>query len=336
MDEIRLFEQLQPPPPPDSPRMRAAARARLTAATSTPPAHPAARRSTVVSVATAAALVAAAGTGYGLAAAHSGISHRPGDSSPQTSTSARQRTAAELTAVHGCRGEYITAGTLKQVTGTQLVIQPANDHDHVNRVWRAQPVTVATTGSTAITRPASGTVSDITDGSIVDVQGTWSDGKLAATEIGIEANLPPAGSFGPNFPRHLGKLRSRSKTGHLTKAFPPSKANLGFPFADGTVKDVHDGSFTVVTRNLMGVQRIRVTTSDSTKVLNKAGVSLSQLTIGSNVVAVGRIGSGGVMAASTVAEQAGMKTLLAGGPVKIRPSGCSAAAITTAVVLAGG
>jgi hypothetical protein len=42
------------------------------------------------------------------------------------------------------------------------------------------------------------------------------------------------------------------------------------------------------------------------------------------------------MRAGTVAEQSFMKTLLAGGPVKIRPSGCSAAAITTAAVLAGG
>lgn len=60
---------------------------------------------------------------------------------------------------------YITAGTLEGVSGTQLIIQPANDQDHMNRTWRAQPVTVATSASTAITRPVSGTVSDIADGS---------------------------------------------------------------------------------------------------------------------------------------------------------------------------
>jgi hypothetical protein len=219
---------------------------------------------------------------------------------------------------------YITAGTLEQVNGTQLILQPANDADHVNRTWRAQPVTVATSPSTVITRPVSGTVGDITDGSHVVVQGTWSGGRLAATEVGIEVALPSPSSFGPPVSGQ-----------NLHKLLPP-QGWLGPPVATGTVVDAHDGSFTVVMDNLgLGAQRVQVTTSNSTKVVTKASASLSQLSPGANVVAVGQIGPHGVMTASTVAEPAVLGIVLAGGPAKIRPAGCSAAAITTAAVLAG-
>ena len=78
-----------------------------------------------------------------------------------------------------------------------------------------------------------------------------------------------------------------------------------------------------------------MTTSSSTEVVTKASASLSQLTIGANVVVVGTIGSGGVLTASTVAEPSLMKIELAGGPVKVRTSSCTASAITTAAILAG-
>jgi hypothetical protein len=54
-----------------------------------------------------------------------------------------------------------------------------------------------------------------------------------------------------------------------------------------------------------------------------------------NVVAVGQIARDGVLTASTVAQTSGVRMLLAGGPVKVRTSSCSASAITTAAVLAG-
>jgi hypothetical protein len=319
VDEIKLFEELQPPPPPDALRMRAAARARLTAATSAQLAHPPRRRGTVLAIVGAATLVAA-GTGYGLAATQAG-SVRPGGSRFLPTT------AAGLTAVQGCPGKYITAGTLKQVRGRQLIIQPANDTDHVNRVWRAQPVTVATNASTAITVPATGTVSDITDGSRVMVQGAWTGRRLAATQVAIQAGLPPAGSFGPRFPRH---------PGHVRKIGPP-KGMPGPPFTTGTVEDAHDGGFTLVARNpLQGVQRVHVITSSATKVLGYTRTSLSQLRLGADVVAVGPIGHDDLLTASTVTEPSGGQIMLAGGPVKIRSSGCSAAAITTAAILASG
>lgn len=259
--------------------------------------------------AAAAAALVAAGTGYGLTAAQG------------SGRAAQRSTAAGVTAVYGCAGMYLTAGTLKQVSGTRLVIQPANDQDHVNRNWRAQPVTVATSPSTAITRPASGTVSDITDGSHVTVQGTWSGGTLAATQVGIEAALPAPGSFWPPIPASAPKLRGA-----------PGR----FPAVTGTVVHAHDGAFTVDAQGPAGLRRVRVTTSGSTQVVTKVSASLSQLDLGANVVAVGRIGSDGVMTASTVAESSEMEIVLAGGPAKLRPSGCSASAITSAAIQAGG
>jgi hypothetical protein len=324
VDEITLFEELQPPPPPDAPRMREAARARLTVATSTQLVHPSGRRSTVMTVAAAAAL-AAGGAGYGLTALHHGSSPRPAKAA-STSLTPPVRTVAGLTSVNGCPGQYLTAGTLEQVDSTELTIQPANDTDHVNRVWQAAPVRVATAASTLIWTPVAGTLGDITDGTQVMVQGNWSGQSLAATQVEIRAKgLPPQGSFGPQPPVNRNDVRVLKPQG-----------SPGPPLTQGTVQDVHDGGFTVVSQNpLLGQRRIQVITSTSTSVLTNAGTSLSQLTVGANVVAVGPIGHDGVMAASAVAEPAGPGVLLAGGPVKVRSSSCSASAITTAAILAG-
>jgi hypothetical protein len=308
VDEIKLFEELQPPSPPSALRMREAARARLTAATSAPVEYPARRRSTVVAIAAAGALVAG-GASYGLAAAGSGGARPAGSSRLPVAT-------AGLTAVQGCPGEYVTAGTLNQVSGTQLTIQSANDTDQV---------TVATNTSTKITIPATGTVSDITDGSRVTVQGSWSGRSLAATKVAVQAGLPPAGSIGPRF--HGGHLR----TLRPPKGVPPQ----GPPFVTGTVRDARGGGFTVVAQHPLGpARRVQVVTSSSTKVTTDASATLSQLTLGSNVVAVGPIGHGGVMTAATVTEPSGGQVMLPRGLVKIRSHGCSAAAITTAAILA--
>jgi hypothetical protein len=312
VDEIKLFEELQPPPPRDAARMREEARARLSAATSAPFEHPARRRSTVVTVAAAAALVAG-GAGYGIAAAAGGAGSGP------ASSTRLPITAAGLTAVQGCPGKYVTAGTLHRVSGTRLVIQPADDTGHVS---------VATNASTKITSPASGTVSDITDGSRVTVQGTWSGRSLAATGVEIEAGIPPIGSFGPRFPRHPGHIRT------LT---PPGAPPQGPPFVTGTVRDAGHGGFTVVAQNPLGrARRVRVITSSSTKVETDATATAGQLSLGANVVAVGRVGHNGVMTASTVAETSGPRVELASGVLRIRSSGCSAAAITTAAIGASG
>jgi hypothetical protein len=82
-----------------------------------------------------------------------------------------QVTTAGLSTVPGCPGEYVTAGTLKLVSGTRLTLQEAHATGNV---------TVATNASTVTTMPAAGTASDITDGSQVMVQGTWFGRSLAA------------------------------------------------------------------------------------------------------------------------------------------------------------
>jgi hypothetical protein len=303
--------------------MREAARARLTAATSAPLAHPARRRSTVVAVAAAGALVAA-GTGYGLTAAQGVPSRTPSGSSPLP------KSVAGLTAVNGCPGEYVTAGTLDKVSGKRAVIQSgASD----------QLVTVATSASTVITRPVSGTVSDITNGSRVIVQGTWSGRRLAATQVGIEAGLPAPGSLGPRIPRPPGLPHLPRHRGHVRRVAKqrPLNGPPPLPFATGTVVNARDGSFTVVMRfPIPGARRVQVTTSSSTEVLTDTTASLSWLDLGGNVVAVGRIGPHGLLRASTVTEPAIVHIMTTPGLVKLRTSGCSASAITTAAILASG
>lgn len=333
MDEIKLFGLLQPPPPPDAARIRENARARLTAAANAPLAHPARRRVLAVGAVAAAAAVMAAGTGYGLTIAQRGTGHLPGGRI-QTHV-----TAAGLSAVHGCAGEYITAGTLKQVSGTRLVIQPANDHDHHDRAWRAHPVIVVTTRSTVISRPAPGKAADITDGSKVVVQGSWSGGRLAAAQVGIEKTTPVI-SLGPPTSHHPAAIAGLIPKGqHLprhARRIPPAML-LHPSFATGTVTGAHDGSFTVIMyRPFPGLPaRIRVTTSSSTSVETKASIGPGQLNAGVNVVVVGRMGPHGVLTASVVEEPPVMGVVLAGAPTKLRPRSCSASAITTAAVLAG-
>jgi len=311
MDEINLYERLQPPPRPDAPRMREAARARLTAAMSAPPVHQAGRRTTVVAIA-AAATLAAGGASYGLMAMHGSSETRP------TGSSRLPVTTAGLSGVQGCPGEYVTAGTLKQVSGTRLTIQASDTDD----------VTLATNASTAVTIPATGTVSDITDGSQVMVQGTWSGRSIAATQVAIQAGRvgAPAAAPAPRVPRRRGHIPN------LNSLSPPkgTRRNVG-----GTAEDVHDGGFTVVLQSpAPGARRIDVVTSNSTEVKTYATVSPSQLTLGADVVAVGPIGHGGVITAGAVTEPPDGHLLLPPGLIKIRPHGCSASAITTAAIMA--
>jgi hypothetical protein len=319
VDEIKLFEELEPPPPPDAARMRDAARARLIAATCAAPGHEARRRNSVVAVAAAAALVAA-GTGYGLAAARSGgpnpARSTTGGSGTTTPHTTKPSTAAGLTAVLGCPGMYITAGTLEQVSGTRAILESANG---------PRRITVATSASTVITRSVTGTLGDVTDGSHVSVIGTWSGAKLAATEVSIGAALPATAS---KFP--VGRSFVAPRT------LRPPKGFFGPPFAGGTVTDAHDGGFTVIMRtSLTRARRIVVTTSSSTEVRTQARSSLGQLSLGDDVVAVGQVARNRVLTAGTVAESPFVQILVPGGLSKLRTSGCSASAITTAVVFGG-
>ncbi len=268
-----------------------------------PPRH---RRSAVVAVAAAAALVAG-GTAYGLTAAVGGSSSAPG-------------TTAGLTAVQGCPGEFIAAGTLQKVSGTQLTLGNPS----------LQPVTVGTSAATVISSTETGTLSDISDGSQVEVAGTWSGQALAATQVGIGVT--------PKTPRSPGSQR-----GHARPTQGSAAGAQPRPFVVGTVVQVTNGSFTVVTDGLLYAfkvtgrpRRVEVVTSSSTEVVMNAHSSLSQLHIGAAFVAAGRIGHNGTLAAGSVAEEPMLQVALGGTLAKLRPSGCSAAAITTAVFQSGG
>jgi hypothetical protein len=233
-----------------------------------------------------------------------------------TGSSRLPGTTAGLSAVQGCPGEYATAGTLKQVSGTRLTLREANATGNV---------TVATDASTVITIPATGTVRDITDGSTVLVQGTWSGRSLAATQVTIHAGPlgPAAAKAPPRLPDHRG---------HHPSLSPAS----GTPrLVSGTAEDVHDGSFTLILRGpVPGGQRIDVVTSNSTVVKTDAKVSLSRLPLGADVVAAGPQHNG-VITAGSVTEPPGGHLVLPPGPIKIRSHGCSASAITAAAIMAG-
>ncbi len=272
-----------------------------------PAARPARRRrGAVVAVAAAAALVAG-GTAYGLAAA------RGGSSSPRNAT-------AGLTAVQGCPGEFAAAGNLEQVSGTQLTLENPS----------LQPVTVETSAATVISSTVTGTLSDITDGSQVEVAGTWSGQTLAATQVGIGVT--------PKTPHPPG-----SQPGHARPTQSSPTAAQPRPFVMGTVVHATNGSFTVVAKGLLygfkvkGMpRRVKVVTSRSTEVLVNTRSSLSQLHTGAAFVAVGRIGHNGTLTAGSVAEEPMLQVALGGSLLKLRPSGCSASAITTALLQAGG
>jgi hypothetical protein len=244
----------------------------------------------------AAAALAAAGTSYGLTAAHDGGGARSAGGGKRPAT-------AGLTAVRGCPGTYVVAGTLTQVSGTQATIHPFDN----------QPVTVDTSASTAISSPVSGSVSDITDGSQVFVYGTWSGGNLVADQVGIQDFT--AESFEP-----------RAGLPHLPapRRWPP--------FAHGKVVAVSGGNFTVAAYYpATGTRPVQVVTTSSTEVQTEASGSLSQLAVEGDAVAIGQIGADGALTATSVSEPA-FAHIATDGTVEIRSQGCSASAITAAVL----
>jgi hypothetical protein len=168
--------------PPAAPPARQPARPRLLASRG---------RRTVLAASAAAALVVIAGVGYGVTAAVT-----------------RHSPAAVLTAVTGCSGVTLGAGTAERVTGTGLVLKTAS----------GKPVTVTTTPATQVT-VAGPLRSDITDGASVVVLGRSSSGTVAAASVTVAASL-----------------RGLSLT-------PPP----GWVVARGTVSDTGAAGFTVTT-----------------------------------------------------------------------------------------
>jgi hypothetical protein len=206
------------------------------------------RRRTMLAASAAAALVLLGGAGYWASAAFT--RHAPG---------------TVLTAISGCAGLELAAGTLEQVNGSSLVIKTAS----------GQPVTVITTASAKVS-VAGALFSDITKGAPVMVLGPTSGGTIAAASVIV--GPPPSGK---------GKATLR-----LT---PPP----GWAAVQGTVSGAGTAGFTVVTS---GGTRVPVTISGDTSVVVPRA-SLGQLRAGITTVAVGHAGPDSTLTAVGVLQQ---------------------------------
>jgi hypothetical protein len=149
------------------------------------------RRRTILTASAAAAVVVLAGAGYAV-----------------TGALTRPAPGAVLTAVTGCNGLQLGAGTLEQRHGSSLVLKMA----------AGKAVTVTTAPSTRVS-VAGPLRQDITDGATVVVLGPRSGGAIAAASVTITPSL-----------------RGVSVT-------PPP----GWVVATGTVSDAEAAGFTVVT-----------------------------------------------------------------------------------------
>lgn len=250
--------------------------------------------------AVAAVVLAAGGLSYGLVRELGGNGN------------ASAHTAAGVTAVNGCSGLDAASGTLERVTGSGMVLKTPG----------GEPVTVTTSASAKISRQVAGTVSDITDGAYVSVDGTGSHGGIAAQRIMI-ATLP--------------ELYGAAPTGHgqgHPAGHPRQRSSLApGGGAEGTVTDASTGSFTVI---VPGGVPVRVTTSDSSTVYTQAAATLGQLRAGGFVVAVGSAKADGALAAATVEQGADMPHIQHGNGIVQEPwLGCSPAAVATALLAAG-
>jgi len=238
--------------------------------------------------ASAAAVILAGGAGYGLTAAFAG---------PAASPASSTKTAA-LTAVNGCARLAQVTGALEQVNGDALVIQTSG----------GQPVTVTTTASTRTSLAAS--LSDITDGASVRVDGVMSDGTIAAAKVAVGEPTAP-GSGKPQPPGGSGR--------HTVQTVP------GATIIQGTVADASSTGFTVDTS--AGTQ-VPVTTSSSTVIAGVISVSPGELQVGANTTAVGSSQPGGTLSALAIAQ------FPPGTQFRLTVSGCSPSSVDNAITTA--
>lgn len=227
--------------------------------------HGAGRRgSPRIAVAAAAAVMLASVGGYGLTQAF-GLSGHPG----AAARPGGNQTAAALTAT-GCDGLELAGGTLQRVNGHDLILTTAG----------GRQVTVTTSVGTRIIREVTGTLGDITAGAHVFVSGTATDGTISAKTVGI---IPGPGHSMPSMPSM------------------PSGGGLGarLGLATGTVTDAGSTGFTVTEQN---GTRVRVATLSSTLVITTVDASLDQFQAGTITSAVGTVGRGGTLTASTVEQ----------------------------------
>jgi len=265
----------------------------LAAQRDVPPPRPVARPRWALAAPAAAAALIVAGVAGTVAVS---LSSLPGPVAGSRSA------GAALLSIRGCPGTpSVAAGTLARVSGSSLVVTSAPT---------GQPVTVTTSASTRVIHEADAGPGAVHDGDRVLVTGPRSaDGGIAARQVML--NLPP----GP--PDATGPAGT-----------PPPGQPTGF--AAGTVRDAHDGSFTVVTRSGAAVP---VTATAGTRVIASQTETLDQLQAGRPVAVVGSSANGGLDAAliaqSDVAQPAW--TVVVGDDV--RPAlGCDPAVLAAAVL----
>ena len=250
------------------------------------------RRRSVLLASAAAAAIVVGGAGYGLAATFGGHATSPAGSAKTTA----------LTAVNGCASLAQVTGTLEQVNGSSLVVRTSS----------GQSVTVTATAATRINL-SSASLSDITDGSPVRVNGVEANGMIAAQKVAVgEPTSPGNGKTPPPGTQPLKQT---------TEQVAP-----GSTIVQGTVTDATSAGFSVDTS--AGAQ-IPVTTSDTTLiVVNNA--SVSELQIGADTIVIGYAGPDGSLSA------VGMAQVPSTGKVQFSIDGCSAAAVDDAMTTAFG
>ena len=205
--------------------------------------------------------------------------------------------AAGLTGVNGCSGLVAALGRVKETNGASLVI----------RTPGGQPVRVTTSATTAVSRAVTGSVSAITDGGLVFVRGIYSRGMIAARSIsvGVTPTLPVL---------RFGRRR------HARAPW----------IGAGTVQDASAGSFILI---VPGGARVPVTVSGSATVFTLARADLSQLRAGDYVVAVGKAGPGGSLAATTVEEGKPLPHNRGNGISSLPRIGCQSSTVATAALI---
>ncbi len=144
------------------------------------------RRAMLVAGSAAAALVLLVGVGELAGVVHVQLS------GPGTGTA--------LTAVTGCSQLEQADGTLQQVNGSSLVIQPAG----------GKPVTVTTTAATFVSLSGA-LLRDITDGASVIVRGSRSDGTIEAAIVTV--GQPFSAANPPGFVPVQGTVADAGATG---------------------------------------------------------------------------------------------------------------------------
>jgi len=255
--------------------------------------RPRARSRSMLAASAAAAVILLGGAGYGLTAAFAGHAAGPASSAKTTA----------LTTVNGCARLAQVTGTLEQVNGAALVIQTPG----------GQSVTVTTTASTRVSLSAA-SLSDITDGAPVRVDGVMSDGTMAAGKVAVGEPTAP-GSGKPQPPGGSGQ--------HTVHTVP------GGTIIQGTVADLTSTGFTVDTS---AGTRVPVTTSSSTLFVVDSA-SPSELQTGANTTAVGSSRPGGTLSALAIAQ------FPSGTQFRLTVHGCSPSSVDNAITtafLAGG